>query len=320
MRRVLVTGATGFIGRPLCAKLAVSGWLVRSAVRRQPAESFLPAGTETAVIPGVGPGTDWEEALDGVDAVVHLAARVHVMKDAAADPLASYREVNAAGTARLAEAAAAAGVRRFVFMSTVKVNGKGGELPYRETDEPAPSDPYGLSKAEGEAALRAAARPGGLEPVILRPPLVYGPGVKANFLSLLRLASTGLPLPLGGIRNTRSLIYAENLVDAVLLCLEGPEADGRTYMVSDGTTVSTTELVRMMTVALGKKPRLTPFPSGPARLFAGLIGAGPALGRLTGSLCVDSAAIRRELGWTPPFTMEQGLARTAAWYLEKRGR
>ncbi len=319
MRRVLVTGATGFIGRPLCGKLAAAGWLIRAAVRYSSDENTLPAGTEVVRIPGAGPDTDWREALQGVDDVVHLAARVHVMRDKAADPLAAYREVNAAGTARLAAAAGAAGVRRFVFMSTVKVNGEGGGRPYREMDPPAPSDPYGISKAEGEAALFSAAKAVGMEAVVLRPPLVYGPGVKANFLRLLGLAASGLPLPLGGIRNERSLVYLENLVDAVLLCLVKPEAAGKVYLVSDGPPVSTTELVRMMATSLGRRPRLIPLPDF-ARRLARAAGLGDAMERVFGSLTVDSSAIRSELGWVPPFTTEQGVADTAAWYLGRRGK
>ncbi len=319
MTRVLVTGASGFVGRALCAALGEAGHEVVASTRGA-AEPWI-AGLEIRPIPDIGPDTDWSGALAGVDAVAHLAARVHVMKEHHAQPLAAYRRVNAAGTRRLAEAAAANGVGRVVFLSTVKVNGEtSGSAPFRESDPPAPRDDYALSKLEGEQALAEVAAHIGLETVVLRPPLIYGPGVKGTFLRLLELCRRAPPLPLGAASNRRSLIFLGNLVNAVTACLTRPEAAGQTYLVRDGEDVSTAELIRRVGAALGRPARLFPMPGVLLRLAGHLTGRSDAVGRLLDSLAVDDGKIRTQLDWTPPFTMAQGLAETVSWFASRRGR
>lgn len=304
--RVLVTGAAGFVGRALCAGLVVAGRETVPAVRR---ESGL-AGE--AVVGDIGPSTDWYGILQGCDAIVHLAARVHLMQDTAPDPLAAYRAANAEATLNLARQAVQAGVKRFVFISTVKVNGEGRDQPYRETDTAAPEDAYAISKWEAEEGLRRIAEETGLEIVILRPPLVYGPGVQANFLRLMRLVEKGWPLPLGAIENRRSLLYLGNFVDAIQRCIEHPAAAGQTFLLDDGEAVSTPELIRRLAHAMGRPARLVPVPVGLLELGGRMLGRRSAVERLVGSLYVDSAAIRSRLQWTPPFSMEEGLAATVA--------
>jgi len=312
--RVLVTGATGFVGRPLCEKLQTTNNLVRGAVRIAEPTATLPKGVEIAHIETIGPATDWTQALTGVDLVVHLAARVHVMEDTSEDPLESYREVNVAGTERLARQAVACGVRRMVFISTVKVHGEENDKSYTEVDLLAPEDPYGVSKMEAEKALGHVAEETDLEVVIIRPPLVYGPGVKANFRHLLEIVRRGIPLPLASIRNRRSLIGLGNLVDAIVLCSTHPQAAGNTYLVSDGEDISTPELVRKIATSLDKPARLISVPITLMCLAAKLTGKLAAVDRLKGSLTVDTTKIRCELGWLPPFTMAQGLVETADWF------
>ena len=307
---ILVTGANGFVGRVLCDALAGSGRAVRKAVRA------VAAGDANAIAVGdIGPATDWRAALEGVGAVVHLAARTHVLREAAPDPLAAYLRVNAGGTESLARSAAARGVRRLVFLSSVKVNGeRTREHPCTEDEPPRPEDAYGASKWTAEQALARVAAETGLEAVVLRAPLVYGPGVKGNFLRLMQLVARGVPLPLGAVANRRSLIHAGNLAHAIVTALDAPRAAGRTYLVSDGEDVSTPELVRMLARALGVKPRLLPVPLAALGIAAALAGKRAELARLTGSLQVDSSRIRTELAWRPPFTLAQGLGLTARWY------
>lgn len=314
MKRALITGATGFVGRSLCEKMLNSGWLVRGTVRSGKYLTGIPTGVEIVQIQSIGPTTDWSLVLNGVGVVVHLAARVHVMNDTVADPLAAFREVNVVGTERLARMAAASGVKRFVFLSSVKVNGEGGNRPYTEQDISAPEDAYGVSKWEAEQALRKIAAETGLEVVIIRPPLVYGPGVKANFLRMLGVINRGILLPLASINNRRSLIYLENLVDAIITCINHPKAAGQTYQVSDGEDVSTPELIRRVAAALGRPARLFPFPPSLLRFAGKLFGKSDAVERLVGLLTIDNSKIRRELGWKPPYTMEQGLKETAEWF------
>ncbi|MCD6706303.1 MAG: SDR family oxidoreductase [Thiobacillus sp.] len=303
---VLVTGATGFVGRALCRQMMAAGHALIPAVRSK-------AGFPNEVVVGnIESSTDWRLLLAGCDAVVHLAARAHVMAETAQNPLALYRAVNTDATLNLARQAAEAGVKRFVFISTVKVNGEGRDAPYREADVPAPADAYAISKWEAEQGLRRIARETGLEVVILRPPLVYGPGVKANFLRLMQLIQKGWPLPLGAIRNRRSLLYLGNLVDAIRLCVEHPAAAGQAFLLDDGEAVSTPELIRAVAHAMGRTARL---PAVPVRVieFAGvLFGKRAAVARLTGSLWVDSSLIRSRLGWSPPYTRRQGLDATVA--------
>jgi len=311
---ILVTGATGFVGTALLKRLGCENCHVRAAVLAGERTNHLPATVETVVVPSLSETTEYADALRGIDVVVHLAARVHVMDEDAVDPLAQFRRVNVAGTERLARQAATAGVRRLVFLSSVKVNGEGRPMPYTEDDPPAPEDPYGVSKREAEAMLRQVAADTCLESVIIRPPLVYGPGVKANFRRLLETVRRGIPLPLACIRNRRSLIGLGNLVDAVTACATHPRAAGNSYLVSDGEDVSTPELVRMVAAAFGRPARLFPVPLLLMRLAGTMTGKGAAVDRLVGSLTVDISKIHRELGWQPPFTMQQGVAETAEWF------
>ena len=310
METVLVTGANGFIGRALCGVLAASGRRVRKAVRMP-----VPGLPDAVVVGDIGPDTDWRTALEGVSGVVHLAARTHVLRETATDPLAAYRKINVSGTERLARSAAAGGIRRLVIVSSVKVSGeRTEERPFTEDGAPRPEDAYGVSKWEAEQALSRIAAETGLEVVALRPPLVYGPGVKGNFLRLMNLVARGVPLPLGAVDNRRSLIYTGNLAGAIVKALDAPQAAGRTYLVSDGEDVSTPDLVRGLARALGVKPRLLSLPLSALDLGARLAGRRAEFVRLTSSLQVDSSRIQRELDWRPPFTLAQGLELTAKWY------
>jgi UDP-glucose 4-epimerase len=304
--RVLVTGATGFVGRALCDHLTAAGHVVIPAVRR---ESGLP---NEVMVGEMGSSTDWRDALAGCDAVVHLAGRVHEMNDTQENPLAQYRSSNTEATLNLARQAAAAGVKRFVFISTIKVNGEGRDAPYRESDAPAPVDAYAISKWEAEQGLQRIAADTGLEAVILRPPLVYGPGAKANFLRLMQVVQKGWPLPLGAIHNRRSVLYLGNLVDAIQLCVDHPAAAGHTFLLDDGEAVSTPQLIRAVAHAMGRPARLLSVPVGWLELAGTLLGKRSAVTRLAGSLFVDSSLIRSRLGWTPPFSMQAGLAETVA--------
>lgn len=304
--KILVTGANGFVGRALCSHLHTFGHSVVPAVRRA-------SGIAGEVIVGdVEGASDWVPALSGCDAVVHLAARVHVMNDTARNPLGLYRTTNTEATLELARQAAQSGVKRFVFISTIKVNGEARNRPYLETDAPAPEDAYAISKWEAEQGLRQIGRETGLQVVILRPPLVYGPGVKANFLRLVQIIQRGWPLPLGAIHNRRSLLYLGNFVDAIQVCIEHPDAAGQTFLLDDGEPVSTPELIRALARAMGRPARLLAVPVGVLELAGALLGKRAAVARLTGSLYVDSSLIRSRLGWTPPFTMAAGLAATVA--------
>lgn len=315
MPHILVSGATGFIGRQLCGKFLSDGFKVRAAIWREDAASQnLLDEVEKYPIDSIGPNTDWNGPLLGIDVVVHLAARVHIMNDTLADPLTAYRKVNVQGTEVLARSAAKAGARRFVFLSSVKVHGEESARKYTEEDVLSPQDPYAVSKLEAERILARISKETGLEVVILRPPLVYGPGVKANFLRLLQCVAAGYPLPLARVGNARSMVYVGNLVDAISLCAVLPAAVGKTFLVSDGDDVSTSELIRRIGAALGRPARLLPVPPGLMRLVGKLTGKSAAVDRLLGSLTIDVSKIRKELGWTPPYTMRQGLAATAEWY------
>ncbi|MGQ0663073.1 MAG: NAD-dependent epimerase/dehydratase family protein [Pseudomonadota bacterium] len=315
MSRVLVTGANGFIGRALCRQLAADGYEVVAATRASPAETL--AG-RPFVAGEIGPDTEWRVGLDNVWAVIHLAARVHIGRDAAADPLVEFRRVNAAGTRRLADSAAACGVKRFVFVSTAKVLGEESPRPFGDDDKPAPQGPYAVSKWEAERALAEISGRTGLAVTVVRPPLVYGPGVGANFLDLLRLCDTPWPLPLGGIDNRRSLLYLGNLVSALARSLGTDKAVGRTWLIGDGEDLSTSELVKRLREALGRPARLFAAPAASLRLAGAIAGRGEAAWRLTGSLALDPSSWCATLAWTPPFSVREGLDATAAWYKENR--
>ena len=314
MKNILITGAGGFIGRALCVKILAEGRQVRGTFRSESDVSRLPDGVEAVSIRSIGSDTKWDDALTGIDTVVHLAARVHVMDDAYSEPLAEYRKVNVEGTKCLAVASANAGVKRFIFISSIKVNGEGRASAYTEDDDEAPVDPYGLSKWEAEQELHKISDTTGIEVVILRPPLVYGPGVKANFYNLLKILDSGIPLPFAKIDNLRSFIYLDNLIDVIITCINHPRAEGLTFLVNDREEVSTPELIRKIASALGKPARLFSIPPFLIRLAGKFIGKSAAIDRLFGSLTIDSTKIRKELGWKSPYTMEQGLRETAVWY------
>jgi nucleoside-diphosphate-sugar epimerase len=311
--RLLITGASGFVGGALSDVENRQGILVRGAFR---ANTQLRPFADATIVGEIDGATDWERALDGVDVVIHCAARVHVMKDKAADPMAEFIKTNVDGTANLAYQAVKAGVKRLVFVSSVKVNGEQSSegKPFAETDIPEPQDAYGISKWEAEQTLLKIAQGTGLEVVIVRPPLIYGARVGGNFLGLLRGVSRGLPLPFGAVRNKRSLLYVENLAEALILCAIHPNASGQTYLVSDGRDVSTAELIRMIASALTCKARLFYFPTSLMRALALLMGRGDKVGRLLGSLQVSNAKIRKELGWVPRYSIEDGLRVTADWF------
>lgn len=306
--RVAITGSNGFIGAALCTEAFGRGWAVRGVTRSL---CELPRGGDGVLVSNVSGSTDWHAALTGCSAVIHCAARVHVMHETTGDPLAEFRRVNVEGSLNLARQAAEAGVTRFVFISSVKVNGESTQLgsPFTADAAPAPLDAYGVSKMEAEQGLREIASQTGMEVVIIRPPLVYGPGVKANFATMMRWLKRGIPLPLGAIHNQRSLVALDNLVDLILTCLVHPAAANQTFLVSDGEDVSTTELLRRMGLALGQPARLLPVPSRVLTLAAALVGQQDVAQRLCSSLQVDISKTRDLLGWTPPISLDEGLRR-----------
>lgn len=312
--RFLVTGANGFVGRALCATLVQHGHDVRGAVRRS--DIALNSNISRVTVGEINAQTDWSAALSGIDVLIHLAARVHVMHETSADPLDEFRRTNVQGTEHLARSAAAQGVKRLVFVSSIKVNGEettGGQR-YTEHDISSSQDPYGVSKWEAEQALHRVAKETGLEVVIVRPPLVYGPGVKGNFERMLQVLSKGVPLPLASVNNLRSVIYVENLADALRVCAIHPAAAGETYLLGDGDDISTPDLLRQLALAMGRPARIFPFPAVLLRLAGKLLGKPDEIARLLGSLQIDSGKIRRELNWQPPYSMRQGLQATADWY------
>lgn len=308
---ILVTGATGFVGRSLVTKLVGDGHKTRACVRRESAG--MPDCVQTWQVGDLTGDADWRQTLGGIDVVVHAAARVHVMDETATDALSEFRRVNVEGTLNLARQAAAAGVRRFVFISSIKVNGETTQpgRPFTADEVPAPQDAYGISKMEAEQGLREIAAETGMELVIIRPPLVYGPGVKANFSIMMRWLRRGVPLPLGAVHNQRSLVALDNLVDLVVTCLRHPAAANQTFLVSDGEDVSTTALLRRMGQAMNCPSRLIPVAAGWLEQAAALIGKRNMAQRLCGSLQVDIQKTRELLGWSPPLTLDQGLKKAA---------
>lgn len=305
---ILVTGATGFIGQALCRALQAEGRPVRAVVRRAIAQA-----PDAAIVGEIGPDTHWTAALQGVHCIVHCAARVHVMRDHASDPLDAFRQVNVLGTLNLARQAAAADVRRFVFISSIKVNGEATlhGRPFTAADVPAPQDAYGLSKHEAELGLREIAARTGMEVVIVRPPLVYGPGVRANFAALIKWLKRGVPLPLGAIRdNRRSLVALDNLVHLLIICTRHPRAANQTFLVSDGEDLSTADLLVRLGQALRRPAHLLPVPVSWLQIGARLVGRPEVAQRLVDNLQVDIGKTRELLDWSPRVSVDEGLHRT----------
>ncbi|AKH20837.1 UDP-glucose 4-epimerase family protein [Sedimenticola thiotaurini] len=317
--RILLTGATGFVGRGLLARLSsLSDIELVAAVRD--ATVILSKNTRSITVAGLYPDTDWQQSLDRVSVVIHAAARVHVMRDSAPDPLFEFRRINVEGTLNLARQAVDAGVQRFIFVSSIKVNGEGTTAgsPYFADTAPSPSDPYAISKLEAERGLLALAEESGMEVVIIRPPLVYGPGVKANFLSMMRWLYRGVPLPLGAICNRRSLVALENLVDLIVTCIDHPAAGNQVFLVSDGEDLSTTELLRRMGLALGKPARLLAVPGWMLEAGGMLMGKRVLSQRLCGSLQVNIDKTCELLNWMPPVSVEEALKKTANDFLSRQ--
>ncbi|GAB0057570.1 N-acetyl-alpha-D-glucosaminyl-diphospho-ditrans, octacis-undecaprenol 4-epimerase [Candidatus Magnetaquicoccaceae bacterium FCR-1] len=316
----LVTGANGFMGNALCRRFLADGARVRGVVHRR--REAIPDGLETVVVGDLGPDTDWRDALKGTETVIHLAARVHQADDASRAAWDDCHAANTLGTLRLARQAVEAGVKRFVFLSTIKVHGE--ETPNRpdhpgwnESDPPAPQGGYAVSKWLAEQALTRLADESGLEVVVMRPPLVYGAGVKANFLRLMQAVDRGVPLPLGAVHNRRSLVYSGNLAEAILLASRHPAAAGKCYLVSDGEPVSTPELIRSLAREFRRPARLLPVPPDWIAWLGGLFARKEAVNRLLGSLVVDDAVIRRELAWRPSRSLQEGLSATVNWYRQR---
>ena len=320
---VLITGATGFVGSRLADFLSSQfpEMELRLAVRHRPDDlqipSALPAGS-IEVVGDINPNTNWTDALDGVDVVIHLAARVHVMNDVARDPLEEYRNANTLATIHLAQEAAKAGVKRFIYLSSIKVNGEetSSGQSYSEDSKPAPIDPYGVSKWEAELGLETVCVQTGMEFVIIRPPLIYGPGVKANFQKLMGLVAKGLPLPLGAVHNQRSMLALDNLVSFIAEVMTNPLAANQRFLLSDGQDVSISQLLRLLAKGMGKSIWLLPVPVFILRAAAQVLGATAAADRLLGSLQMDSSKARQLLQWQPPLSAEEGITIAAKAYLK----
>lgn len=309
-KSVLVTGANGFVGTALCAQARALGYSIRGACRvATPASHNVSVGSITDL-------TDWTSALNGIGVVIHLAARVHVMNDNVSDPLTEFRRVNVDATLNLAKQAANAGIKRFIFISSIKVNGESTEFgsPFHADDMVMPRDPYGISKHEAETALLRLGNSTGMEIVIIRPPLVYGAGVKANFYSMMRWLDKGIPLPLGAIYNKRSFVALENLVDLIITCITHPAAAGQVFLVSDDEDLSTSELLQRMATALNKPARLFAVPVATLQFFAKLLGKQAVAQRLCDSLHLDISKTRQMLNWTPPVSVNEALKKAAQYY------
>jgi UDP-glucose 4-epimerase len=315
--RVMITGSSGFVGTKLVKVLAdKDGIDILAATRHEPTDCPTPV----TILKNchISAEMDWKAYLSNVNVVIHTAARVHIMDDRTPDPMAAFRAVNVQGTMRLAEQAAEMGVQRFIFLSSVKVNGEetsDGDA-YTADQDPAPADPYGVSKMEAESQLRTLAERSGMEVVIIRPVLVYGPGVKANFLKMMKWIDSGIPLPFGAIHNSRSLVALDNLVDLIVLCIDHPKAANQTFMVSDGEDLSSTELMRRIARALNKPDRLFPVPGGLLKQSIRLIGKPHLSQRLCGSLKVDIHKTLDILDWKPIVTVESALKEVAAYFQE----
>jgi len=315
---ILLTGANGFIGKELATQLEKRHLKFKCVIRK---ESLSPIGEGSTVrIDSISPHQDWEDVLPGIDSIIHTAARVHVMNDDSMDPLIEFHKVNTEGTLKLARQASQAGVKRFIYLSSIKVNGESTEFGenFLPDDKFVPDDPYGLSKYEAEQGLLAVAKETDMEVVIIRPPLVYGPGVKANFSSMMKWVNKGVPLPFGAVHNKRSLVALDNLVDFIIHCISHPKAANEVFLISDGYDVSTTELLQKVAKAFGKRAFLIPVPVSLMKFAARLLGKGDVSDRLFGSLQVDSSKVLELLGWKPVITMDDELKITAEAYLNER--
>lgn len=311
--QVLVTGANGFIGSVLCATLEDAGYSVRRCVRTLTAPDV---GVNVVTVGDIGGETDWSAALAGIDTVVHLAARAHILRDDIGDPLREFRRVNTVGTERLARQAAAAGVKRFVYVSSIGVLGENTPpgQPFTEASKPSPTRDYAVSKWEGEQHLQQIQSETGLEVVIVRPPLVYGPHAPGNFARLVKLVKMGIPLPFGSTNNVRSLVGLDNLVSFLSLCIQHPKAAGECFLITDGEDLSTRQLVEQIARHLGRSVLLLPVPESVVRSAARLVRREPMINQLWGSLAVDSSKARTLLAWSPPLTVDEGLRRAAQSY------
>lgn len=318
--RVLVTGATGFVGRHVLERLAPHHSAVAALLNEEERE-HLPKGVEGVVVGDIGAYPDWGVALKGVEGVIHLAARAHILNDTHPNAAGEFLRINAQGTAQLAHAAAEAGVKRFVFVSTIGVHGDGQGLdlkapPYRESDTPAPHDAYSMSKLTAEDEIQSISDGKDMDYAIIRPPLVYGPGVPGNFRELLKWVARGVPLPLGGVKNRRSFIGVRNLADALVVCLEHPKASNQTFVIADGEDYSTPELYRALATGMGRDAKLPTWPPALLKLTFKAMRREKTFVRLCGSLAVDATKIRETLGWSPPVSASEGLAETARWFAE----
>ncbi|WP_420389124.1 UDP-glucose 4-epimerase family protein [Marinobacter sp.] len=305
---ILVTGASGFVGSYLIRELRRQGFSrAIGAVRTQKTA----VGDNSVVVGGIDETTDWSSALEDMDVVIHTAARAHIINDDAPDPLSEFRKVNVAGTRSLVSQAASSGVKRFIFISSIKVIGEQSSLgnPFNAASRPMPGDGYGLSKLEAEEALWEVSSQSDMELVIIRPPLIYGLGVKGNFASMIRMVEKGIPLPLGAIHNKRSLVAVENLIDLIITCIEHPAAVNEVFLVSDGEDLSTSDLLRRVAAAMGKPSRLIPVPVSLLQFGATVLGKKTIAQRLLGSLQVDISKTRSVLGWAPPLSVDEGLLR-----------
>lgn len=306
--RVLITGANGFIGRNLCVFLKRKGYSIRAAVRNNVRDPIV---DEYILAGDMNESTDWQEALAGVDIVIHLAAHVHIMHDSVVDPVEAFHKVNVLGTERLAKMAANAGVRRFIFISSIGVNGEfTGKEPFVENSTPNPVGAYAVSKWEAEQVLHKISKETGMEVVILRAPLVYGLNAPGNFKRLIHLIKAGIPLPLGNINSLRSFLYVGNLVDAIVACIENPAARNNTFLISDGDDITVPDLIKMIACAMGRKTVLFSLHPGILKTLCRLAGKSEELEKLTGTLFVDSSKIRNLLGWKPPWTLGEGIRET----------